>query len=158
MRIRPADATELEKLREVRDLSAQAGCRFVYSPEQLTAWLNRPLPEKMLALLNEGYVLVAEEHHQVVGYGALDPANDEVEAIFVVPACAGRGIGRVLLAAIESLAIGLNLAKLKLSASLNAVPFYSRAGYVSFARGTLPLNESLVLEYESMEKSLGAAV
>ena len=158
MRIRAAIASEFETLRELRDLSAHVGCRFVYAPEQLTAWLNRPLPDKMHALLNEGYVLVAEDEHQVVGYGALDPARNEVEAIFVVPSYAGQGIGRVLLRAIESLALGLNLEKLQLSASLNAVSFYSRAGYVSSGRGAFPLSESLVLEYESMEKRLGAAV
>ena len=156
MKIRTAIANELNKLLEVRNLSAQFGCRFAYSPEQLTAWLNRPLPEKMLKLLNEGFVLVAEEQDQIVGYGAIDPANNEVEAIFVIPSCVGQGIGRVLLGALESLARGLNLAELQLFASLNAVSFYRGAGYVSSKQGEFSLNGSLVLEYEKMGKRLCA--
>ena len=158
MNIRTAIASEIDRLREVRNLSAEVGCRFAYSAEQLTAWLNRPLPQKMFELLSKGYVLVAEEQHEIVGYGAIDPANNEVEAIFVIPSLAGRGVGRVLLAALESLALELKLTTLHLSASLNAVSFYRGAGYVSSARGEFPLSESLVLEFESMEKRLGAAV
>ena len=158
MKIRTAIAGEIDRLREVRNLSAEVGCRFIYSPEQLTAWLSRPLPQKMCELLSKGYVLVAEEQREIVGYGAIDPANNEVETVFVIPSFAGKGVGSALLGALESLALEFNLTTLQLSASLNAVSFYRRAGYVSFARGELPLNESLVLEFESMEKRLGAAV
>lgn len=158
MKIRAAIAGELETLREVRNLAAQAGCRYVYSPEQLRLWLSRPLPEKMLGLLSEGHVLVAEQGNDIVGYGALDPKNSEIEAVFVLPSCVGHGVGRALLAALESRASALNLAKLQLSASLNAVSFYRNAGYVCSGRGEFPLNESMVLDYENMEKHLGAAV
>ena len=85
MKIRTAIASEIDRLREVRNLSAEVGCRFAYSAEQLTAWLNRPLPQKMFSLLSEGYVLVAEEQHEIVGYGAIDPANNELEAVFCNP-------------------------------------------------------------------------
>ena len=158
MKIRTGIASELGRLREVRNSSAQAGCQFVYSREQLTVWLDRPLPEKMLELVNLGHVLVAEEEHEIVGYGALDAGNYEVEAIFVLPSYTGQGVGRALLGALESLAVGLNLVNLQLSASLNAVSFYRNAGYVPSGRGKLALNDSLALEYESMEKNLGAAV
>ena len=69
MQVRIANTSEIGRLREVRNLSAEVGCRFAYSAEQLTAWLNRPLPEKMLGLLSAGNVLVAEEQHEIVGYG-----------------------------------------------------------------------------------------
>ncbi|WP_282875973.1 GNAT family N-acetyltransferase [Pseudomonas peli] len=105
-----------------------------------------------------GNVLVAEEQHEIVGNGAIDPASSEVEGIFVIPSCADRGIGRVLLGALESQALDHKLVTLHLSASLNAVSFYRRAGYVFSTRGAFPLNESLALEFENMEKRLGAAV
>jgi GNAT superfamily N-acetyltransferase len=157
MEIRAAITGELARLREVRDRSAHAGCCDVYSHEQLTAWLNRPLPEKMRGLLNDGFVLVAVERQEIVGYAALDPANNEVEAVFVLPSMTGQGVGRALLGALEALALDLSLTNLRLSASLNAVPFYRRAGYVSSAPGLLPLSELLSLEYESMEKGLGGS-
>ena len=157
MKIRSAIASELEHLREVRNLSAQAGCRAVYSSEQLLAWLTRPLPEKMLLLIKEGFVLVAEVQEAIVGYGALDPNTHEVEAVFVLPSFAGRGIGRALLGALESRALSLNIKHLHLAASLNAVPFYRAAGYISSTRAEFPLEHGLALEYENMAKSLCAA-
>ncbi len=152
--IRRASGTEVESLREVRNVSAQSGCRHVYSSEQLAVWLARPLPEKMQVLVKDGYVLVAEEGRAIVGYGALDPESREVEAVFVLPSYGGRGIGRALLAALEAMAVQVGLKSLHLSASLNAVCFYKSAGYTSNAKGELPLNDAVFLGYESMEKSL----
>ena len=156
LKIRSAVAGELEQLREVRNLSAQAGCHAVYSSEQLLAWLKRPLPEKLLLLVNNGFVLVAEVQQAIVGYAALDPKSNEVEAVFVLPSFAGRGIGQALLNALESRALSLNIKNLHLSASLNAVSFYRAAGYISSTRAEFPLEHGLALECENMAKSLCA--
>jgi putative acetyltransferase len=156
--ILPASCGDLARLFEVRNQSAHDGCRHVYTPEQLRVWLSRPLPNKVSELLTQGNVLVAKAHNEIIGYGALDPTDKVVEAVFVIPAYAGKGVGRALLDAVESLAQKLDLGELQLFASLNAVPFYRKAGYVFIEHGELPLTESLVLEYEKMEKRLGSAI
>jgi putative acetyltransferase len=160
--ILPASCGDLARLFEVRNQSAFDGCRHVYTPEQLRVWLSRPLPNKVSELLTQGNVLVAKAHNEIIGeiigYGALDPTDKVVEAVFVIPAYAGKGVGRALLDAVESLAQKLDLGELQLLASLNAVPFYRKAGYVFIEHGELPLTESLVLEYEKMEKRLGSAI
>ncbi len=158
MLIRQAVPSELASLRELRNQSALVGCRDVYTPEQLTAWLARPLPKKMLRLIESGSVIVAELGVEVAGYAALDLTSQEVEAVFVLPAYAGCGVGRALLRELEAMALISELNRLSLSASLNAVSFYRAAGYRSVSSGELVLNDSQSLGYEKMEKCLTANI
>jgi ribosomal protein S18 acetylase RimI-like enzyme len=44
-------------------------------------------------------VVAVDETQGVVGYAAVHPADGEMFLLFVHPGCAGRGIGRTLLAA-----------------------------------------------------------
>jgi GNAT superfamily N-acetyltransferase len=65
---------------------------------------------------------------RVVGYGRLSRADGVVEAIYVDPAFARRGIGAALFAALEDDARARGLPGLTLEASLNSVPFYAAMG------------------------------
>ncbi|MBD3895012.1 GNAT family N-acetyltransferase [Halomonas sp. ML-15] len=152
--IRRGRCSDLATLLEVRNCSAYYGCGAAYSSVQLSAWLARPLPEKMLDLLSRGCVYVAESSGEIVGYSALDPDANEIEAVFVLPSFSGLGVGGMLLHSAEKLAIKQGLSSLSLSASLNAVPFYRSAGYVSTSQGRQSLNKEIFLEYECMEKVL----
>lgn len=154
MTIQPATADQMPTLRDVRDRAAQAGCRAVYSAAQLAAWLARPLPEKMAKLIALDCVRIAVADGETIGYGALDPTSCEIEAVFVLPEYAGRGIGRVLLTALEAIAAAKGIASLRLSASLNAVNFYRSAGYVETTRGEFALIDGLSLTYVGMLRAL----
>jgi GNAT superfamily N-acetyltransferase len=74
-------------------------------------------------------MLVAEAQGQVVGFAQLDARQSMVVAVYVSPEFARQGIGSALLRGIEEHALSLGLSELRLQASLNAVPFYSGAGY-----------------------------
>ena len=158
VQLRVAAVFELAALREIRNQSAQWACRSVYTGEQLAAWLARPLPDKMLRLLESGFVMVAEVQDRVVGYGALDPESQEIEAVFVLPDHAGQGVGLALLRALEAAAQRLGLDQLQLAASLNAVSFYRQAGYTSVSSGEFALNETQSLGFERMKKRITVAV
>jgi len=150
--LRTASPGDLDALKRVRDESARHACGAVYSPAQLAAWLARPLPAKMRALIDSACVLVAMSDGEIVGYGAIDLATAEIEAVFVAPGAMGSGLGRRLLHQLEDIARANDVRALSLSASLNAVPFYRRAGYVTTSRGQFPLDEHQFLEFERMEK------
>lgn len=150
--LRAAVPGDLDALKRVRDESARHACGAVYSPAQLAAWLARPLPAKMRALIDAECVLVAESDGEIVGYGAIDLATAEIEAVFVAPRAMGSGLGRRLLHQLEDIARAGDVRALSLSASLNAVPFYRRAGYVTTSLGRFPLDEHQFLEFERMEK------
>lgn len=128
VRIRPARADEADTLWVLRTRCVRETCSSHYPPEVITAWSASPPPSHYRALLDSGGGLIAEDATgQLLGYGVFDRAGNEIDALFVNPDCAGRGIGLRLMGAMEAMADPARA--LMLSASLNAVPFYQRCGF-----------------------------
>jgi putative acetyltransferase len=107
-----------------------------YEPEHVRAWARKDHgPEGYPIADGAHHFVVAERDGEVAGFGDLVPhaetvdADGEVRAVYVHPEHAGRGVGAALLAELEGYARGAGLRSLELSASLNAVGFYERAGY-----------------------------
>jgi GNAT superfamily N-acetyltransferase len=66
---------------------------------------------------------------RIVGFAQLDRASARLRALFVDASCQGRGVGRALLEDAEARARAFGCRRLHGAMSLNAVPFYERAGY-----------------------------
>jgi putative acetyltransferase len=130
MRIRravPADAAEIWA---VRARAIRHGCASHYPPEELAAWTTRATPATCADAIATRHVIVAErEDGRVAGYAQLDVQEGTVEAVYVDPDCARRGVGRALMDAVEAAARALGLPGLVVEASLNSVPFYGAIGY-----------------------------
>jgi GNAT superfamily N-acetyltransferase len=93
------------------------------------------LPEQ-LSPPDGGFVVLSEDRRPVAGGGVrrLDDRACEFKRMYVVPDARGRGVGRGLLAALESLAhdLGYAVARLDTGAKqARAQRMYERAGYVS---------------------------
>jgi putative acetyltransferase len=73
---------------------------------------------------------MAEDQGRIVGFGQLCLTSGEVEAVYVHPNAARQGVGAQLLRRLEARAKEQGLTSLHLDASLNAVPFYTVAGFV----------------------------
>jgi putative acetyltransferase len=155
--IRTARPHELQALWAIRERSARVGCAHAYSPMQLDAWLSGPLPQKVAVLIEDQCVVVAEREGTLVGYGALDPGSQEVEAVFVDPSAAGLGVGRALLDAVETLAISKGILALRLDATPNAESFYQAAGYVAVRRIDHTVCAGIALPAIVMLRQLSAA-
>jgi GNAT superfamily N-acetyltransferase len=65
----------------------------------------------------------------IIGFAQLDPASGRLRALFVDAELQQRGIGRTLLAEVEARALKRGCASINGAMSLNAVPFYQRAGF-----------------------------
>jgi GNAT superfamily N-acetyltransferase len=83
-----------------------------------------------------GFVVLTEDGRPVAGGGVkrLDDRTCEIKRMYVVPDARGRGVGRELLAALESLAreLGYAVARLDTGAKQpGARRMYERAGYVA---------------------------
>jgi GNAT superfamily N-acetyltransferase len=152
---RPAAPTDLARLWELRTRAVAHACAAHYSEEVMAAWLASSPPVGLLGLLGRGGGLVAGEHGRMLGYAVLDAASGEVEAVFVEPAQQGRGIGALLLRALEDAARAAGRDRLYLSASLNAVPFYARAGFVALREELYPHRSGIGIPSVFMEKRLG---
>ena len=82
-----------------------------------------------------GALLVATVDGEVVGCGAvrrLDDTDAEIKRMYVTPSFRGRGIGRALLAALESEARSLGATRLVLETGerlFEAITLYERTGF-----------------------------
>ncbi len=79
-----------------------------------------------------------------------------MEAIYVHPYHAHRGIGTRLLRALESEAVAFGMAFLSLEASFNAEAFYRKAGYLAIDECDLPNRASTRPLCVAMGKRLGS--
>ena len=102
----------------------------------------------------EIYRLAAVDGSALLGYAVLDADSGEVDAVFVAPEHHGRGIGQMLLRWVEERARAAGLERLFLSASLNAVPFYTRAGFAALCEEMYPHRSGLAIPSMTMEKRL----
>ncbi len=83
--------------------------------------------------LTAGRVMFVAEVNGVVS-GTVGLEGDEVCALYVAPDAHGQGIGERLMRHAEEVALERNIHVLHLSASLTAVGFYEKMGYVARER------------------------
>ena len=89
-----------------------------------------------------------------MGFGVLNQETAEVEAVYVSPGAGRRGIGLEILRKLEERASALGLRVLRLNASLNAVPFYEKAGYVAQERSKYRLLTGVEIACVPMMKAM----
>jgi GNAT superfamily N-acetyltransferase len=86
--------------------------------------------------------------------GWLDPASEaaRIRAMFVDPAYARRGIGRMIVNRAEEEARAAGFAKCELMATLPGVPLYSACGYEPVERTEIELPDGVRLECLVMDR------
>jgi len=112
------------------------------------------MPASFPLLIESEPFYVAEQASTVVGVAGLKRSILELNAVFVAPELAGQGLGMRLLRHVENVACDLRIPLLGVSASLNSVPFYSRAGYIAGAHDTYATSSGLQIPCVHMEKHL----
>ncbi len=125
-RAKPADndAIGCIHVRAIKEI-----CASHYAPEEIEAWAKPRKHGHYIESIRSKEFYVAEEDGDVIGFGTLNQANGEVEAVYVIPEAARRGIGQAILSKLEERAKDLGLNFLHLDSSLNAVSFYQSAGF-----------------------------
>lgn len=164
--VRPATPDDRRAIRECHVAAIRAYAPDAYDERQVAAWAEKDDP------LDEDYPVESAAHHLVVAerdddpgartdgvvaYGHLVPEKQELRAVYVHPDAARDGVGTTVLEHLESRARDLALDELRLWASLNAVGFYERAGYVCVERETVMKihdGESVDLDVVQMRKPL----
>src|SRR5215831_20671863 len=95
--------------------------------EEVRKWAERGSAESMLRRLKQTEVWVAEVRSQIVGWVA--NREDYLDALYVDPRFARRGIGSQLLRLVEDVLRGRGISVIRADASWNAEDFYIRCGY-----------------------------
>jgi len=130
MRIRLAVPADAAQIWAIRTRAIRHGCASHYPPEDLAAWTARATPATCADAIATRHVVVAEhDDRRIAGFAQLDPQEGTVDAVYVDPDFAGKGIGRAMIGALEAAAHALGLPGLVVEASLNSVPFYGAMGY-----------------------------
>ena len=158
MLIRPAVDADRPAICRVQQAAARQLAARSYSSEQIEAWIGSVTPDRYADVLRTHAVVVAEDERGIViGFGQLDPARGEVDAVYVAPDAAGRGVGALLLLALEQVAHNCGIFDLHLIATQNAVRFYERAGYERECDTIFHAAGGIDLAVVSMAKRLRAA-
>jgi putative acetyltransferase len=154
---RAATQDDLAAMWALRTRALRAGCSAHYPAAVIDTWSASPAPASLAVHAHAGSAVVAEDEGNVVGFAVLDLGTGEVDAAFVDPAHQGRGIALDLLRALETLAQQRGLRRMFLSASLNAVPFYERAGFVRLRDEVYAHRSGIGIASVFMEKMLDPA-
>lgn len=129
--IRRADQEDCVSIAHVHTSAVRAISTSLYTPAEIEAWAIPRAPEDYRQSIRRKEFYVAEEDDSIVGFGVLNQESREIEAVYVAPDVMRRGVGLMILGLLEERARALGLEVVSLNASLNAVQFYERAGYVA---------------------------
>lgn len=109
----------------IRDYTREALQEFVdyYSPEQVAA-----IPK------NGGHSYVAMLGEELLGCGSMVPSEEKpgesiIQALYVRPDWEGKGVGRLLMEALEADPLFREASRVAVSASITAHEFYLKLGY-----------------------------
>jgi HAD superfamily hydrolase (TIGR01509 family) len=111
-------------------------CAKDYSEEQISAWGRRRYnAEERLRTIQEDLIWVVEFKNVIHGYGHVAVSKGtggrcvDIDALYLTPDVAGRGIGRTLMTAMEAAARNLGSCEIELLSTRSALSFYKRIGY-----------------------------
>ena len=152
--IRRGRQEDKEAIWRVHRRAVSETCASHYPPEVIEIWAGRLRPEKYAEAIDRYEFFVAEEGGEIVGFGELGQETGEVQGLYVSPSVKGRGVGRRLLRKLEERARAHGLKSLSLTASLNAVAFYERAGFEAVEELSEAIGPGVVRGSVRMFKSL----
>jgi N-acetylglutamate synthase-like GNAT family acetyltransferase len=133
--LRRARFEDVSALLRLIEESIEHGCRDHYGPAQRRAVFLTYAESLFVDVIQPFDTIVAERQKRILGLAQLDPGVGRLRALFVTGSLQGRGLGRILMTAVERLARARGLRSLEGAMSVNAVDFYRRAGFDS-RRGT----------------------
>ncbi|MCK4410428.1 MAG: GNAT family N-acetyltransferase [Candidatus Eisenbacteria sp.] len=126
--IRVARESDAREMHDLHARSVAAFCRGHYSDDQVKVLLIGRTPEGYLPAIEHDEMFVMESDGRMVGFG--HATQGEVQALFVDPDWAGRGVGSALLEHALRLAERGHDGPIQLKSTLNAVGFYEAHGFV----------------------------
>jgi putative acetyltransferase len=127
-----------------------------YSTAQQDAWTSSVDDlESFAGRLGKQLTLIGTLNGSPVGFISL-AGTEQLDMLYVHPAAVGRGVGAMLLSAIEKLAASRGATKLTTDASDSATGFFNKRGFVAQQRNTVSLGGEW-LPNTTMEKKLAGA-
>ena len=153
--LRPYLAEDATVLADIFRASIEGLAAEDYSETQVDAWAAAADDEEgFAARLGAGLALVATMEGSPVGFAVLDGPT-HIDLLYVHPAVAGKGVGSMLIDALERLAAARGTKKLTVEASDNSTDFFRKRGFKAMQRNSVPLGGEWFAN-TTMEKPLAA--
>ena len=130
------------------------GCRDHYDATQRRVVFLGYASSLFVDALGPFALWTAEVGGRLAGAAQLDLSCGGLRALFVGAAFQGQGVGRALLATVETRARAAGCTRLGGAMSLNAVPFYTRAGFRPGVGSDRLLTAGVRVPIARMEKPL----
>ncbi|RDS87358.1 GNAT family N-acetyltransferase [Pseudomonas fluorescens] len=153
LEIKRATPTDANAAFDIRRAAIRSQCIGAYTAEQMALWTRGKAEDGYSALMEKPFYL-GWLNGEPIATGMLDPANNEVGALFVLPAFTGRGYGKAMLDHLEQVARELAIEEVVLDATLNAASFYRACGYVGDEQAIYHSPSGLQLACIPMKKPL----
>ncbi len=155
MLIRTAVVTDVDDIMSAHLSAVSQICSTVYGSEEISGWISGGRnPDRYLQGIAEGRFVVALLEEAVVGFSDFDLQTGEVCGMFVSPSQVGQGIGSALLQAVEARAVRQGVRRLHLQATLKAIGFYQRRGFVLDEMDLFRLRSGVSVRCAVMPKDL----
>jgi putative acetyltransferase len=152
--IRKAEPEDCLSIARLHTSAVRAISTSLYTSEEIEAWAIPHTPERYKQSISSKEFCVAVEDEAIVAFGVLNPVSCEIEAVFVSPDVGRRGVGLMILGWLEERGRALGFEVLSLNASMNAVGFYERAGYVALEKSKYRLTSGVEIACIPMVKRL----
>jgi GNAT superfamily N-acetyltransferase len=147
----PQDAAAIAALQQSAVL---ASCASWYSAPQLRALVARLSPEAVEHELRRRRGRVALDDGAICGFCSTSVGAGRIEALYVAPFAAHRGVGHALVADAEEAMLTAGRTESSLISTRNAVDFYEWLGYVPGDDASLRLSGGVALTAVTMRRTL----
>jgi ribosomal protein S18 acetylase RimI-like enzyme len=124
IRVRPATAGDAAFIERIHKAAIRGISRRIHPAAELESWAAGLQPDfyrRAMDQNGERFLLAETAAGRVAGFSAY--GQDEIYALYVDPALAGRGIGALLFARAEVALIAAGQSRIRIDASLAALPF-----------------------------------
>ena len=125
--VRAARAEDAAAISKVIIAALRESNALDYPPEVIAQVAQNFAAPQVLALMSQRQVYVAIHDQVVVGTASLD--QQVIRSVFIAPEQQGKGIGKLLMARIESVAATHGLKELRVPSSITAEGFYALLGF-----------------------------
>ena len=148
-----AKLSDYEEIYSVMQTSARELSRKAYS-NQLRDTFDKfyidKTPDYIRQTLNNqhSYTIVAKNKNKIIGFIQLKFHNKigNVSHLYILPGYEGNSIGTQLFGLVKKRAVRLNITKLYIESTLNALSYYEKLGFIN--KGLIPDESAYALELE----------
>jgi N-acetylglutamate synthase-like GNAT family acetyltransferase len=130
MQLRRFEPNDTNKLVELFRETVHTVCKTHYSSEQLNAWAPETIDHlKWTQRFANSFTVIAEDNGRIFGFANLE-SNGCIDMLYVASTFQAKGVGTLLLNALEEQARKTSMARLFSDVSLTARNFFKSRGFI----------------------------